>query len=97
MKVTFHPNARAELLAATNWYEQEAGRDQAADFRLSAQRVLTLLTAHPEIGTPALHGTRSTPMHRYPYSVIYRVAGDTLRILAIAHQSRRPMFWGGRR
>ncbi len=96
MTLTFHPSARAELIAAAKWYEQEAGSAQALDFRLAVQRVLSLLAAHPEIGTPAPRSTRSTPLHRYPYSVIYRVEGDNLRILAIAHQSRRPMFWSGR-
>lgn len=97
MKSSFHPGARAELLAAAKWYQQEAGVEQALDFRLSLQRVLSLVVAHPEIGTPAGHATRLAPLQRYPYSVIYRVEGDFLRILAIAHQRRHPMFWGGQR
>lgn len=97
MTLTFHPRVREELIAAARWYEQEAGNAQALDFRLAVQRVFTLLAAHPVIGTPAPHATRSTPLHRYPYSMVYRMDGDTLRILATAHQSRRPMFWRGRR
>jgi hypothetical protein len=35
-------------------------------------------------------------LQRFPYGVIYRVAGDTLRILAIAHRRQRPGYWHGR-
>jgi hypothetical protein len=30
-------------------------------------------------------------------SVLYRVRDDHIRILAIAHQKRRPFYWRGRR
>jgi plasmid stabilization system protein ParE len=35
---------------------------------------------------------------RFPYSLIYRHLGaDEVRILAVAHQKRRPRYWTGRR
>jgi hypothetical protein len=36
-------------------------------------------------------------VHHFPVSVVYRVEGDDLRILAIAAQRRKPGFWQGRR
>ncbi|WP_438003790.1 hypothetical protein [Sorangium sp. So ce321] len=35
-------------------------------------------------------------VRRFPYSVLYRVRDDHIRILAIAHQNRRPFYWRGR-
>jgi len=34
---------------------------------------------------------------RFPYSLIYTESGDEIRILAVAHHSRRPGYWRGRR
>jgi hypothetical protein len=36
-------------------------------------------------------------MRRFPYSLIYTVIGDEVRILAVAHHSRRPGYWRGRK
>jgi hypothetical protein len=34
---------------------------------------------------------------RFPYSVLYRIRDDHIRILAIAHQKRRSFYWRRRR
>ena len=31
------------------------------------------------------------------YGVLYRIKGDTVRILAIMHQKRRPFYWQDRK
>jgi hypothetical protein len=36
---------------------------------------------------------RRTPLYRFPLSVIYREKINTLQILAIAHDRRRPQYW----
>ncbi len=33
---------------------------------------------------------------RFPYHVIYRVDGDLLTVIAVAHHGRRPRYWQGR-
>jgi hypothetical protein len=35
-------------------------------------------------------------LKRFPFGIIYRIDGDTLRVLALAHRRRRPGFWRGR-
>ena len=36
-------------------------------------------------------------MKHFPYSLVYTVSGDEIRILAVAHHSRRPGYWTGRK
>jgi hypothetical protein len=43
---------------------------------------------HPEI--------RRAPLERFPYRLIYAVGEDELFVLAIAHERRRPGYWGDR-
>jgi hypothetical protein len=35
-------------------------------------------------------------IQHFPFSIIYSVVNDEIRILAVAHQSRRPGYWRGR-
>ncbi len=97
MKIDFNPAAEIEFAEAVAWYADEAGPGQANDFRNEIHRSLQLLSDHPAMGAPRVGKTRSLVVQRYPYSIVYRVQVDTLRIIAIANQSRRPGYWAGRR
>ncbi len=97
MRVSFNPEAELEFSEAARWYLDEAGVNQARDFRNEVHRTLQLLGEHPAVGTPGRHRTRSLVVRRYPFSVVYCMQEDTVRVIAIAHQSRRPGYWGGRR
>ncbi len=97
MKVSFNPFARQEFAEAAGWYADEAGPLRANDFRNEIQRSLKLISEHPALGTPSAHDTRRLVVHRYPYSIVYRVELDVVRVLAIASQRRRPGFWSLRR
>lgn len=96
MKVEFAPAARQELVASVRWYLTEAGALHAGDFEREVVRSLALLARLPELGTPGPRSTRSIPLRRYPYSLHYRVEPDAIRILAVAHHSRRPGYWAKR-
>jgi hypothetical protein len=39
---------------------------------------------------------RKVRVERFPYSVIYRIKGDQLQIIAVAHMNRRPGYWKDR-
>lgn len=97
MRITFNPTARQELVETARWYANVAGGLRAGDFKKEVQRSLKLITEHPALGAIAASHTHSLPVHRYPYSIIYRIEGGTLRVLAVAHHSRRPAYWVWRR
>lgn len=95
--IRFHPAARREILRAFDWYRQEASPRIAAGFLDDFEQVLALLKKHPEIGETGSSRTRRLVFQRYPYTVVYRLAGETLEIVAIAHHSRKPEYWAVRR
>jgi plasmid stabilization system protein ParE len=95
MTPRFHPAARRELAAAMTVGEERApglGRELLAEVR----RVLDLLCNTPHIGQPLDEYRRRFPLTRFPFAIIYRVKGDALRVLSIAHRRQRPGFWVGR-
>lgn len=82
-----------ELSEALKYYRDQAGLDIARDFNQAALQAAQRLKEYPEIGAKASHGARRFVLQDYPYTLIYRVIPETLIIVAIAHQSRRPGYW----
>ncbi|MCD0422250.1 type II toxin-antitoxin system RelE/ParE family toxin [Rubrivivax sp. JA1024] len=96
MKLVLHPAAEQDLLDAAAFYEREGSPALAARFVAEFKRTGALLASQPEIGTPRSRGRRGLAMTVFPYTLIYRVDGDLLKILVVKHDSRRPGYGGSR-
>ncbi|RLA45335.1 MAG: type II toxin-antitoxin system RelE/ParE family toxin, partial [Gammaproteobacteria bacterium] len=35
-------------------------------------------------------------LSRFPFSVIYRMSGDTIYVVSVMHNSRKPGYWHAR-
>lgn len=97
MRISLSAEAQTEAREATDWYLGEEAFAAADHFADELGHVLTLLSQFPELGQPGPYQTRKLPLHAFPYSLIYRVETETVRVIAIAHQRRRPGYWAGRR
>jgi len=87
-----HPEALAELAEAARFYEDRApglGRE----FFEEVVAVIRAAVENPEAGTTQEPPYRRMLCRRFPFAVVYRQAGDELRVLAVAHQRRRPGYW----
>jgi plasmid stabilization system protein ParE len=93
MKWLLAPGAEAEPAEAANFNGSQASRSVALAFLAEFERVATLLSTNPGIGTPTYRGRQLMPLRRFPYSAIYREDGDCIRIGAVAQHSRRPGYW----
>jgi plasmid stabilization system protein ParE len=82
---------RAAVQLAEN--SQAVANDFLDAFVAAADR----LREYPEIGPAVGHGARALLLPDYPYRIVYRVTRRGIRVLAIAHTSRRPGYWAGRR
>jgi plasmid stabilization system protein ParE len=92
---TFHPDAEAELAEAAEYYEaQRSGLGKA--FSSEVTHTIALIREFPDAGTPMGASRRRMIVRRFPYSVVYRRYPDSVVIVAVAHQSRRPGYWRGR-
>jgi len=97
MKAVFLKSAQAELDAAVDYYADHASDRVAEAFLQDALQTRQRLIEHPEIGKSISKRLRALTFRHFPYSLIYRLSADTISIHAIAHQRRRPGYWGGRR
>lgn len=97
MNYSLHPEAESDLREAAEYYRERAGIALVQAFFTEFEHAMYLLVQYPMLGALWLHGKRRLVMKHFPYSVVYSVAGHDIRVLAIAHQSRRPGYWRKRK
>jgi plasmid stabilization system protein ParE len=88
MNYTLHPGAERDLDEACRRYQQTASGLVVVRFLDEFERVARMLAAEPGLGTPAGDARKSFPMHRFPYSLIYRATDVGIRVLVLRHQHR---------
>ena len=94
-KVSFHELAEFELNDAIVFFESE--REGLGLWFLSAvEAAVAHIQKHPEASPVIIQDIRRKVLRRFPYSIMYSVRPDRIRILAIANQRRRPFYWRGR-
>jgi plasmid stabilization system protein ParE len=97
MKIEIAQEAHTEITAAIRWYARKAGKMQVRAFRAEVRKMLSLISEHPSMGSHAACGTRRMVLRRFPFSIVYYHSSDILRVIALAHHSRRPVYWAERR
>ena len=97
MTYSLHPGAEHDVVDALDFYSEHVGRAAAERFLEEFERVAKLLVEHPSLGTPTTRGRRDFPLKVFPYSVVYRNLENSIRILIVRHQHRKPGYAGGRR
>ena len=96
-EVRFEPEASGELEHAVLWYEgQRSGLGQ--DFLNAIDRAVAMVQRWPHAAPLATDLAkelivRRAPVETFPYRLIYVETPSAIRILAVAHESRRPNYW----
>ena len=97
MRLVVAPLALAELRDAAAFYALKANVDLGLAFVAEFERTAMVIFSNPLLGAE-FHGTRRRYLfRRFPYSIIYQVTTEELRILAVAHHRRRPGYWAHRK
>ena len=92
----FDAAAERELHEAFDFYELESpGLGEV--FLAEIERRLAQIAAFPEASESLSEGVRRRLLHTFPYALLYSLRADEVRILAVAHQRRRPFYWEDRR
>jgi toxin ParE1/3/4 len=91
---SIHAEATLDLRLSARWYE-ERQRGLGAELVLSVDEAIAKIVESPQ-RWPTFAGVRRYILRRFPFSVIYRVVDERIHVIAVAHHSRRPSFWGQR-
>ncbi len=93
--IFIHEVAEIEINEAANFYDLKCP-GLSKDFIDEIQKAINTIAEFPD-ATPIIKGKiRKKTLLKFPYSLFYSVRKDSIRILAIAHQKRRPFYWSSR-
>ena len=99
-RVRFEDEADAEYRQAGLWYESRR-IGLGVEFFDEVDAALRQCVDFPRAGLPVPRVPRDLPVRRlavrrFPYHVIYMETPDVIRVLAVAHDRRRPGYWKSR-
>jgi toxin ParE1/3/4 len=95
LAVRFDPAARHEMLEAADFYDfEQSGLGE--EFLDEVESALAIIADHPAVSRTGLGETRTHNLSRFPYSVMYWFDEHQVTVTAVAHQRRRPGYWGTR-
>jgi plasmid stabilization system protein ParE len=94
--VIIHEAAEAEINEAADFYDMESP-GLGTVFIDEIQRAILKISRNPVAYQQIRSRVRRMPVGKFPYSLFFSVRPDEIRILAVAHQKRRPFYWHGRR
>ena len=94
-EIRFHPAAADETEGAFRWYQQRSPTAAAA-FLIELERTLARIVEAPQLAAPGDHATRRVLLRRFPFAIVYRVTGEAIEVIAVAHGRRRPGYWRSR-
>jgi hypothetical protein len=99
VRVDLHPEARAEFRSSALWYDERRdglGEEFVAAVDAALQRIGNTPQLYPRwVGTEKSAVTiRKAPVERFPHVIAFEEHERHLIVLAVAHQKRRPLYWG---
>ena len=90
MRLVLHPKVHSDVPAIMEYYEGVAGPELADDFYGELRRVMLEAAARPESFSVRERGLSRANLHRFPYHLLFRIVGDSVRVLVVRHHRRRP-------
>ncbi len=94
--VSFTAHARAELIDAQDWYENEAA-GLGRRFRAAVDDVVQRMSAIPHQFPAIYKDVRRALLRRFPYALMFVIEADeTVTVVACFHGSRDPAHWRAR-
>ena len=92
----FHPHASDDYLKDVG-YLLDDDPHVAAHFTAAVDHAIDRVAEYPEIGV-VIRVSRGRQIRKwrvqgFRYSLVYALLDDVIRILAVAHHSRKPGYW----
>ncbi len=91
-KLIFHTEVSIEIKAAYASYENQA-KGLGEDFLTELEHSFGYITQQPDTWPPFGESTRRFLLNKFPYSVIYSASENTIQVLAVMHNRKKPGYW----
>jgi plasmid stabilization system protein ParE len=97
MRIELHKLVASDISRIMDYYEEAAGPQLADEFYEEVRAFFKKAIESPESYAIRERDLRRVNLERFPYHFLFRIAGDTVRILIVRHHSRRPSLGTHRR
>lgn len=97
MRLEFHKQVASDISRILDYYEDVAGPHLADEFYEELRAFFQKVAESPESYAIRERDLRRVNLERFPYHFLFRIAGDTVRILVVRHHRRRPSLETHRR
>jgi plasmid stabilization system protein ParE len=94
-KIIFHPAVAIEIKASYEWYQNQSeglGDDFLSELESAYQAIIELPDTWPRFNM----NYRRFLLSKFPFSVVYRENENTIFVVAVMHNSRKPNYWKNR-
>ena len=97
MRVEFHKQVATDISRIMDYYKDVAGPKLADEFYSELRSFFQKAAETPEAYGIRKRDLRRVNLERFPYHFLFRIVGDSVRILVVRHESRRPSLGINRR
>ena len=92
VELVFAPEVEEDLTEACDWYDgRRLGLGE--EFLSCVDACIQAICRNPEMHAVVHADYRRGLVRRFPYSVFYEYAGDTVTVYCVFHNSRDPQKW----
>jgi plasmid stabilization system protein ParE len=92
MKLQILEFAALEIENGQEFYNLQ--QDKLGDsFKNDVRSAIDNIVASPKLYPEIDNNLRRCVLHRFPYTIFYAIDNDTIVILSVAHQRRKPYYW----
>jgi len=95
VKIEFHPQALEEMFESARYYKSRSV-GLGEDFLEAVEETTRRIEQFPNAGPVATKDIRKRLVFGFPFSVLYNQHEQTIYVVAVMHQRRRPGYWKSR-
>jgi len=88
-RLVLHPQVSADIGNVREWYGAISPR-LFNEFGDQLSSLLDRISEYPAIYAEVRAGYRRANLHRFPFQVFYRITGDRVWLLGVAHDHAEP-------
>ncbi len=92
MRPSWHEDAVKEFCESAAYFERKS-EGLGERFIREAESTIARIMDDPMSLRDFSHGCKRMNLRRFPYAVIYTMRGDSVHIVAVMGQARKPGYW----
>lgn len=88
----FHPDISNEIKGSFDWYEEKS-QGLGVRFVTELESAYEAISYSPHTWSPFENEFQRYILAKFPFSVIYKEENESVFIIAVMHNSRKPNYW----